>query len=536
MRGSGGARTRVAGGFVAAAWAATLFSFYVGPGGRVARALEGMDTSTDSMLPVLVALLALVVSIALTVVWAGQGSARRVGAEAAAGAVARRRFLAGAAASLGGLVAGVAAVAARNYGWLTVTRPAIRVSVPDHAALPRPKWKGARVKAYRRLGRTGFEVSDISLGSARIRGTVGERVAKAAIARCVNYFDTSPDYSESGSERVLGRALRGHRDRMFVATKFCTARGNLPVGTSVAGYMAAVDGSLSRLQTDYVDLVHVHSCNTVERLMDPNAHEAFERLRGQGKVRFLGFSSHSPNLERVAEAAIESNRFDVMMLAYHHGAFPRLGALIDRAHAADMGVVAMKTLKGARHEGLLEHRDQRDSYTQAAFRWVLSNPSVSCLVISFWRPAHVDEYLYASGHAPGRDLTHADRATLDEYDRRIAGRHCAPHCGACLASCPAGLAIDDVLRHKMYFEDYGDEREAMRQYALLDVRADVCTGCAAPCAKACPLGVPIPEATQAAHRLLGPMGGASGDRIRAGKRRGAASPAKTPHAAPGARS
>ena len=163
-----------------------------------------------------------------------------------------------------------------------------------------------------------------------------------------------------------------------------------------------------------------------------------------------------------------------------------------------MGVVAMKTLKGARHRGLLESRDEQDSYTQAAFKWVLANPSVACLVVSFREPSNVDEYIYASGKSPSSP----DYAILEKYDQLSAGKHCYQHCGACLGSCPEGLPIDDVLRFKMYFEDYGDEREAMRQYAKLDVQADVCTGCSAPCANACPFDIPIPEATQQAHRLL----------------------------------
>jgi predicted aldo/keto reductase-like oxidoreductase len=442
--------------------------------------------------------LVVVASLVLTVLWARRlGGVARASAEPAKG-LGRRRFLAGFAAGFGGVFASVAASFARNLGWLTVTAPNIQVKTPTGADSPSPEWAGARIREYRRLGRTNFEVSDISLGSTRIRDEVGEKVARAAIERGVNYFDTAPDYSEAGSERTLGRVLQGYRDQMFLATKFCTPQGNLPAGTSVAHYMEAVEASLDRLQTDYVDLVHIHACDTLERLMDPNVHEAFDRLKQQGKARFLGFSSHTPNLEAVADRAIDSGRFDVMMLAYHHGAWPRLAAIVDRAHAADVGVVAMKTLKGAKHKGLLESRAEQDSYTQAAFKWVLSNPSVSCLVISFRDLANVDEYLYASGGRP----TRGDLALLGEYDRRIAGKHCYQHCGACLASCPEGLPIDDVLRFKMYFEDYGDEREAMRQYANLDVRADVCTGCSAPCANACPFDVPIPEMTRRAHQLL----------------------------------
>jgi ferredoxin len=67
----------------------------------------------------------------------------------------------------------------------------------------------------------------------------------------------------------------------------------------------------------------------------------------------------------------------------------------------------------------------------------------------------------------------------------------------------ASLPIDDVLRHRMYFEDYGWEKEAMRLYAGLGERnASLCIGCPAPCAGACPHGVPIREKMLAAHAAL----------------------------------
>ena len=146
----------------------------------------------------------------------------------------------------------------------------------------------------------------------------------------------------------MGRAIKGVRDKLFIATKFCTPVGHLPAGTPVAEYKAVVEGSLKRLGTDYVDLVHIHSCNEIARLMDENVHEAFDRLKQDGKVRFLGFSSHTPNLEEVANVSIDSGRFDVMMLAYHHGIWPNQMEIIARARRdQDMGIIAMKTLKGA---------------------------------------------------------------------------------------------------------------------------------------------------------------------------------------------
>ena len=159
-------------------------------------------------------------------------------------------------------------------------------------------------------------------------------VARAALDRGITYFDTAPDYSDTRSERVLGEAMKGQRDKVFLATKFCVADGHLPNDTPVPKIIEAVEGSLQRLQTDHVDLIHVHSCDRVERLLAPNIHEAFDRLKEQGKVRFLGVSTHTPNLEAVANAAIDSGRFDVMMLAYHFGMWPSFGHILEKAKAA----------------------------------------------------------------------------------------------------------------------------------------------------------------------------------------------------------
>ncbi len=423
----------------------------------------------------------------------------------------RRRLLTGAASGAGAAVAATALAGGAGFarafygignggrGWgPTLTEIFGGDVVKTHPEYP-DAWKGARVQGFRTLGRTGFRVSDIVVGGGRVKGDKGAEIVRRALERGVNYVDTSPDYSASGSEQAVGQAIRGRRDQVFLATKFCTPRGHLGPGTSVAGYKAVVEDSLRRLGTDYVDLVHIHSCDEVERLMDPAVHEAFDRLKEDGKVRFLGFSSHTPRLVEVAERAVDSGRFDVMMLAYHHGIWPELPAVIGRARREqDMGVVAMKTLKGARHEGLADFREQADAYSQAALKWVLSNPDVSAAVISFFEFQHVDEYLRASG----QPLKAEDVSVLRSYDGLVAGTYCAPHCGRCLSSCPEERPIHDVLRYRMYFEDYGDEKEAMRLYSRLDRNASLCASCAAPCTGACPLGLPIQERMAGAHDLL----------------------------------
>jgi hypothetical protein len=401
-----------------------------------------------------------------------------------------RRALLGSA----GAAAGLAALGGCKYG-----SQLFLVGEAPEAASQGPGWAGSRVARYRPLGRTGFEMSDVSFGCA---GLADPAVARLAVERGVNYFDTSPDYSRTGSEQALGEGMRGFpRERLFVASKLCTADGHLASDTPVAKVIEAVEGSLRRLGTDHLDLVHIHAVNTLERLMAPSLHEAFDRLREAGKVRFLGVSSHTPDLETVMRHAVESGRFDVIMVAYNFRNWPDLGAIFARARERGVGVVAMKTLKGAHHTRLADFTPtERDSFAQAAFKWVLSNPDVSGLVVSVSRFEQLDEYLFASGQAPGPD----DVALLERYDRLVSQLYCRPGCGACLDHCPHDVPVDDVLRYRMYFESYGREKEALRLYAALDParRADRCLGCDAPCARACPFEIPIRERMAEADRLL----------------------------------
>jgi aryl-alcohol dehydrogenase-like predicted oxidoreductase len=495
---------------IAALWAVSLLLSWKFIGDHVARWFIGLDPSGLSRRGVIGVGIVILATAALTFVRlrrtllerrARRAAARRIDADATGGLDRRQLLVNGVSAGavvLGAAATGGVGVVTAYRRWQGPIDEIFRAEVERTAPTQLDAWKTSHVRAYRRLGRTNAMVSDISLGTGAISGSDGEQIARAAIDRGVTYFDTAPDYSGAGSEQAMGRAMRGVRDKMFVATKFCTPQGHLPAGSPVAAYIRAVEGSLERLQTDHVDLVHIHSCDELDRLMDANAHEAFDRLKEQGKVRFLGVSTHTPNLPTVARTAIASGRFDVMMLAYHHGIWGDLDAIVADAAKHDVGIVAMKTLKGARHENLVDFRGDAGSYAQAAFRWVLSNPNVGCLVVSFSKPEHVDEYLYASGGKLSRE----DVAVLGRYDARIAGTYCQPHCGECLDACPEQLAVNDVLRYRMYFEDYGREKEGMRLYAALERNAARCAGCSAPCEAECPVGVRIHERMLGAHALL----------------------------------
>jgi predicted aldo/keto reductase-like oxidoreductase len=404
----------------------------------------------------------------------------------------RRRFLRTAGLSIAG--AGVALTGCEYQSQLFLLKP-----VPKQAKAQSPEWQEAHIRHYRPLGRTGAHMSDIAFGCS---GLDNVTVVKQALERGVNYFDTSPDYSRAGSERVLGEAIRGYpREQLFIVSKFCTPDGHLRTDASVAEVIAAVEGSLQRLGTDYLDLAHIHACNSIERLMAPNIHEAFDRVKEQGKLRFLGVSSHTPRLETVMRHAVDSGRFDVIMVAYNFKNWPDLTTIFHDAKQKGVGVVAMKTLKGARHTVLSDFTPtERESFAQAAFKWVLSNDDVSGLVISINSLSQLDEYL----HASGQPLQQADLDLLEKYDRLVAREYCRPGCDACLSSCPAEVPINDIFRYAMYYENYGQQRVGMEEYSRIPVahNASQCVDCRAPCEHACPFDIPIKEKMLRFDRLL----------------------------------
>jgi len=409
---------------------------------------------------------------------------------ASRGGLNRRGFLKGAGA-LGG-VFGLGALLKYQ------TQLFLLGDAPVQAGKEDPSWSDSRVRSYRPLGRTGWKMSDISMGTS---GLDDPEVVRRAVDRGINYIDTSPDYSNALSETSVGKGLQGSRDKVFLVSKLCTPAGHLDKDTPVPEIIEAVEASLRRLQTDYLDLAHIHACNSIDRLMAPTFHEAFDRLKEQGKVRFLGVSSHTPDLEKVMNEAVDSGRFDVLMVAYNFKNWPDLDNIIDKAHAAGVGFVAMKTLKGAYHTVLKDFGgDERNTFTQAAFKWVNNNPNVSGLVVTIDNFAKIDEYLYASG---GK-LDPADLTLLERYERAVARNYCRPGCGECLDSCPYDLPIDDILRYAMYYERYGQQRAGMEAYAKLpsERRADACLGCGAPCESSCPFEIPIRESLIGADAKL----------------------------------
>ncbi|RDV16905.1 aldo/keto reductase [Pontibacter diazotrophicus] len=158
---------------------------------------------------------------------------------------------------------------------------------------------------YRTLGKTGFNVSEVSLGTWQVGGRWGEpfneqnaeNIINKAIDAGVNFIDTADVYSNGESEAAVAKVVKSRSEQVYIATK-CgrQIQPHTPEGYTPERLSAYVEESLRNMKRDTIDLIQLH-CPPTEIYRRPEMFEAFERLKEQGKIRHLGVS-----VEMVEEA------------------------------------------------------------------------------------------------------------------------------------------------------------------------------------------------------------------------------------------
>src|SRR5579862_1581036 len=300
------------------------------------------------------------------------------------------------------------------------------------------------VRRYSPLGKTGMKISDISFGGSRLHSGE-EAVVLHAYDRGINYFDSADTYTGGESETVIGNALKGKRDKVYLTSKTLAQADD-----KRDAMMQTLNGSLRRLQTDHVDVYFNHAVNDPARLKNPEWHEFTAQARKQGKIRFVGMSGHAGNLAECLNYAIDSNQVDVILCAHNFGQDPRffqrftrdfdfvarqpeLPGIMEKAKQHGVGEVVMKTLMGERLKDMRQYESGGATFSQAAFRWVLSNQNVDALIVTMTSRQMIDEYLGASG---SRVTAEADLQLLNRYASLNGDSQCRPACNECANACP----------------------------------------------------------------------------------------------------
>jgi aryl-alcohol dehydrogenase-like predicted oxidoreductase len=335
--------------------------------------------------------------------------------------------------------------------------------------------------SYRRLGRTGFMISEIVMGGNTISPDNYEHVLLAADMG-LNYLDTAPAYGQGKSELGYARVLGARRrDQFFLTTKvslwdinrnklyqdifdslseseqkrlkakaneeierrrvfepdyiadYFGSQRNEVEAAALANVMAkeygrkidreenyrrlildSLDESLRRLGTDHVDLLMCpHGASTPQELLDyPETFEAFEILRKQGKVRYLGVSAHS-DPAGILDAAVQAKVYSAAMVAYNIVNNPFVTKSLERAHKAGLGIIAMKVARPVHHgRDTKQPNDPRRvkmiedavpgnlKVPQKAYVWALRNPNLTAVISELVNSDLVRENLPLAGPKP----------------------------------------------------------------------------------------------------------------------------------------
>jgi L-galactose dehydrogenase/L-glyceraldehyde 3-phosphate reductase len=297
-----------------------------------------------------------------------------------------------------------------------------------------------------------------AVGGIMVRGDPAdqERTIARAIAAGVNYFDTAVQYGNGESEKNLGRVLQKLKPaNVVVGTKV-----RLPpsaFGRIADAIHLSIEGSLARLRLDRVDILHLHnpitetgggSALSVRQVLD-DVVPAFERLREQGKIRFLGFTAVGDTA--ALHQVIDARAFDSAQVVYNMlnssaaeelpASYPAqdYGRLFDHTEAAGVGVVGIRVLAGGALSGSAERhpiaspapepigsamsydadvdRARRliplvnegfaTSLTEAATRFALSHPAMGTILVGMATPKQFEDALAAAEKGP------LPRAALD---------------------------------------------------------------------------------------------------------------------------
>jgi predicted aldo/keto reductase-like oxidoreductase len=448
------------------------------------------------------------------------------------GSISRRTFLgAGRVVLAGGVMVGAGAMPAAG-------------SVPG-GMFPRPPRSDDRIQRYRTLGRTGWQVSDLAVGTSRLRES---SIIRYAFDKGINYIDTAEGYGNGQTEKAIGEALqRLDRSKVFVNTKLRAG----PDDTE-STIVQRARASLERLQTDYLDAFGMHGPSTVEALHHAGFHAAVARLKAEGRVRFTCLSNHGGQGDGMADvlcAAAADGRFDLMLLVYNFLNHDDADRILAACKSNSVGTTAMKTAPGVlradavdpdilteaqeqyvarmTRRGLTRERAiqqlrsraqrQQEMYERTrpfverygiqseeqlrlgSIHWAIQNPDMHSACVSMPDFAMVDKVVALSG----TELTPVEEDVLGAYGSALSDQYCRHGCTACAEHCPTGVPVSTIMRYAYYYEGQGREKDAMARYARLNgVDGSACADCSAPCAGACPFGVDVQPQMLQAHALL----------------------------------
>lgn len=325
----------------------------------------------------------------------------------------------------------------------------------------------------RTLGRTGLNVPIVSMG---VMNTRNPGIIKHSFQLGVRLFDTAKAYGNGKNELMLGQVVKelGVRRQVILQTKILHPVGRglgrspepLPETEIKKKFIENVNGSLRRLQTDYIDVLYYHAVDDLGRLNDAGVKEALLQLKKEGKARFLGISTHSEILDQICAAGI----FDIIMLQLNFTMADDTEYIqsIRKAAAKGSGIIAMKTQGGNRLAGSIMNHS-------AALKWVLQNEWVTTAIPGYTNLKQLKENFSA---AYNLEYTKAEKEFLTDRKVKLVMNFCR-WCRKCMGDCPRQTDVPTLMRVHMYAFGYRNFQQAYDTLQTIPGSASIknCSSC-----------------------------------------------------------
>ena len=320
----------------------------------------------------------------------------------------------------------------------------------------------------RDFGKTGMKIKRVGFGGIPIQRISQEDTNKVIdeLEKCgVNFIDTARGYTVS--EEYLGNALKGRREKFYIATK--------SMSRDYESMKRDIEISLKNLQTDYIDLYQMHNVKPAEYdtlFGEDKAYRDLLEAKEQGKIKHIGITSHG--LETV-EKAVESDKFETIQFPYNI-VENQADEVFKRAYEKGVGTIVMKPLAGgAIDDGTL------------AMKYLLSREYIDVAIPGMDSPQQVIEN---TDVLQNYELTEEDNKKIAKIKSELGTNFCR-RCEYCLP-CPKGINIPQNFLLEGYYNRYNLKDWAVDRYRGLaeNERASNCIECGA-CQKKCPYELPI---------------------------------------------
>ncbi len=345
-------------------------------------------------------------------------------------------------------------------------------SPPQTQVQPPARPSAGAALQYRTLGKTGLRVTTVGYGCMI---TSDPSVITRAVDMGINYFDTSRNYQGGQNERMVGAALGARRKDIFLASKCDTHTG--------PEILTELDTSLKELGTDHLDVWHLHGLGNPAQITDDLV-EAQHKAKQQGKIRFMGVSTH--NLPAIVDRVLEA-RLEVVQVQYNFASDASYGPAIAKLAQAGVGVIAMKVMARAGRGRGGPRVERPPAFAPAALKWTINNPNIATTVPSM---TDIDQ-LEQNFKVMAERFSEADARILSARLVEISPYFCRM-CGHCEGQCAQGLPVADLVRFVMYADGYGQfplGRENFRRLPVAHQNAR-CSDCTT-CTVECPNGVHV---------------------------------------------